>query len=134
MFQCTERYFQLAGKEIRVPSPVARSPEKRSIDLCAGDGGEDRRVRRSHQPPASETAESVVPAELAAKPRGGDALAGLDLRNSLQHSGFLVGIESNRVPIIVLDERQACSLGKARPGSDHALPHLSLRHFHAGVV
>ena len=72
-----------------------------------------------------------MPAELAAEPGGGDALAGLDLGDSLQHAGFLVRIESDRVAIVVLDERQACPLGKACPGPDRALPYLSLCDFHA---
>jgi hypothetical protein len=64
-------------------------------------------------------------AQLAAEARGGDSFTGRDLDNALKNPGFLVGVERDRIPVVVLDECQACPLRKPRAGPDRPLAYMA---------
>lgn len=77
-----------------------------------------------------ETKGSAVLAKSAPEARCRASFARLDLCDSLEHPGFLVRIEPDGRPVVVLDERQTRPLRKPCAGSDRPLEYASLSYSH----
>ncbi len=130
LFDGPEDRFKLAREEIPRGRSVASPPAERNVDLCNRSRGENRSVRgnRHHGPLAPMP--SAMPTELALKSRDRDAPARLDLRDPLEHTRFLFGVEQDGWSLVVLDERESSALGKTRARLDGATNNSAFRDLH----